>query len=109
MAGGIVPGPIYHSHTWLLSQPSWGGEPVRLGNSLVPCLGPLVHTDHTDTVRVETNRTVGWQHLHQGGGPEPTVDIQGLIVSCLTAVNLHRVRGNDHLQGKKKYIFCSYH
>ena len=80
MAGGIVPGPVYHSHAGLLSQPSWGGEPVRLGNSLVPCLGPLVHTDHTDTVRVETNRTVGWQHLHQGGGPEPAVDIEWLIV-----------------------------
>ena len=66
MAGGVVPGPVYHSHTGLLSQPSWGGEPIRLGNSLVPCLGPLVHTDHSDTVRVETNRTVGWQHLHQG-------------------------------------------
>ena len=90
MAGGVVPGPIYHSHAGLLSQPSRGGEPVRLA------WGPLVNTDHTDTVRVETNRTVGRQHLHQSGGPEPTVDIQGLIVSCLTAVNLHRVRGNEN-------------
>ena len=97
MTGGIVPGPSYHSHARLLSQPSGGSEPIWLGYTLVPCLGPLVDTDHTDTVRVETNRPVGWQHLYQSGGPEPAVDIQRLIVSCVTAVNLDGIRVNEHL------------
>lgn len=88
VAGGVVPGSVHDGHARFLSQTSSRCEAVRLRESLGPGLGPLVDSDDPDTVRVETHRPVGRQHLDQGGGPEPAVDVERLIVRGVATVHL---------------------
>ena len=88
VTGGVVPGPVNDGHAGLLSQASSGCEPIRLRDSLGAGLGPLVDSNDPDTVRIETHRPVGRQHLDQGGGPEPAVNVERLIVRGVTAVHL---------------------
>ena len=88
VAGGVVPGSLNDGHAGLLSQTSGRGEPVRLREALGAGLGPLVDSDDPDTVRIETNRPVGRQHLDESGGPEPAVDVERLVVRGVAAVHL---------------------
>ena len=66
VTGGVVPGSVNDGHAGLLSQSSNRGEAVRLRETLGTSLGPLVDSDDPDTVRIETNRPVGRQHLDEG-------------------------------------------
>ena len=66
VTGGVVPGSVNDGHAGLLSQSSSRGEAVRLRETLGTSLGPLVDSDDPDTVRIETDRSVGGQHLDQG-------------------------------------------
>jgi len=88
VTGGVVPGSVNDGHAGLLSQSSSRGEAVRLRETLGTSLGPLVDSDDPDTVSVEANRPVGGQHLDEGGGPEPAVDVERLIVWGVTAIHL---------------------
>ena len=87
VTGGVVPGSLLHRHAGLLAQTSGRSEPVRLA-TIATCLGPLVDPDDPDPVSVEADRPVGGQHLDQGGGPEPAVDIERLVVRSITATDL---------------------
>ena len=66
VTGGVVPGTVNDSHAGFLSQSSSRCEAVRLWETLGTSLGPLVDSDDPDTVRIETNRPVGRQHLDEG-------------------------------------------
>ena len=88
VAGGVVPGSVNDGHAGFLPQASSRCEPVRLRESLGAGFGPLVDSDDPDSVSIETNRPVGGQHLDQGGGPEPAVDVERLVVRGVTAVHL---------------------
>ena len=52
------------------------------------CPGPLVDSDHSDSVTVESHCPVGGQHLNQSRGPEPTIDTERLIVRSVTPIHL---------------------
>ena len=89
MTGGVVPGPVDHRHAGLLAQPAGGREPVRLTPALGAGRGPLVDTDG----ELAVDGSVRGQHLDEGGGPEPAVDVEGLVVRSLAAAHLNRFHG----------------
>jgi len=106
MAGGIMPFLSNHCHAGLLAQPSLRGESIRLWPPLAPRAVPLVHPDHPHPVRVQPHRPVGGQHLHQGGGPEPAIDVEGLVVVCLAPRHLgiaEAARGPDLLDSSSRH------
>ena len=87
VTGGVVPGPVLDCHAGLLAQTPGRGEPVWLAT--IPAgLGPLVHSDDPDSVSVEADGPVGGQHLDEGGGPEPAVDVERLVVRGITSIDL---------------------
>ena len=87
VTGGVVPGPVLDCHAGLLAQTPGRGEPVRL-DTIPAGLGPLVHSDDPDPVSVEADGPVGGQHLDEGGGPEPAVDVERLVVRGVTPTHL---------------------
>ena len=86
MAADIMPFISNNSHAGLLSKASLGGEAIRLRHSLGAGGGPLV--DALDEPAVDG--TVGGQHLDEGAGPEPAVDVEGLVVRGITSGHLQR-------------------
>ena len=78
VAGGIVPLAVDHRHAGLLAQAAGRGKPVGLVGA------PLVHSLHKDSV----DGAVSGQHLYQGGGPEPAVDVERLVVRSITPSHL---------------------
>ena len=84
VTAGVVPLAVDDRHAGLLAEPAGRRETVRLGQALVAGGRPLVDADHKFSV----DRTVGGQHLDQGGGPEPAVDVEGLVVGSLATRHL---------------------
>jgi len=83
-----VPLSIYDRHARLLAQSAFRSEPIRLGLALVSCLCPFVHSNHPHSIRVETDWTVGGKHLHEGGSPKPSVDVQRLVMISIATAHL---------------------
>ena len=75
-----------NSHTGLLSKTALGGEAIRLRHSLGAVCGPLVNAFDEPAV----DRTVGGQHLDEGAGPEPAVNVKGLVVGGVTSCYLQK-------------------
>ena len=93
VAAGVVPLAVNDGHAGLLAEAALRRESVRLGESLGPGGGPLIHSPHQDPV----HGPVGGQHLDEGGGPEPAVDVEGLVVVRLAPGHLH-IRRYIHWQ-----------
>jgi len=83
-----MPGSVYHGHAGLLTQSSRGCEAIRLGLPLGSCLGPLIDSYYSDSIRVETNWPVSGKHLDESGRPKPSIDIERLVMFSLTASHL---------------------
>ena len=94
VAAGVVPLPVNDGHAGLLAQAALGGEAVRLGLTLGPGGGPLVDAADGDAV----HGPVGGQHLDEGGGPEPAVDVEGLVVVSVTARHLHSTQEYSRME-----------
>ncbi len=84
MTARVVPLAIDDGHAGLLPEAALGREPVRLGQSLGTGGRPLVDPADEDAV----HGPVGGQHLDEGGGPEPAVNVQRLVVVGIAARHL---------------------
>jgi hypothetical protein len=84
MTTRVVPLAVNDGHAGLLPEAALGREAVRLGQSLGTEGRPLVDPADEDAV----DGSVGGQHLDEGGGPEPAVDVQRLVVVGVAARHL---------------------
>ena len=96
LARRVVPGAVDHGHARLLAEAAGGREAVGLGPALGPGFGPLVDPDDEAAV----DGPVRGQHLDEGRGPEPAVDVERLVVRGLTPAYL---KPGQTVQDKQYY------
>ena len=106
VTAGVVPLAINDGHARLLSQATGGSESVGLGETLGTRLGPLVDSDDSDPVAVETHSPVGGQHLDQSGCPEPAIYAQWLVMRSITPIDLYS--SETKIDFTPKVVCCCY-